>query len=147
MEIQINEHPEISGISRKKIKRNLTKLLSDLGCHDKELSILLTDDNRMAQLNNRYLGRKGPTNVLAFPMSDGAEPGYDSTMLGDVVISVNTALRESKALGEPLEYTVDRLLIHGVLHLLDFDHTKSEEEAVRMEKEEKRLMELIMEEK
>lgn len=147
MEIQISEHPEISGISRNKIKRNLTKLLSDLGCHDKELSILFTDDNRMAQLNDRYLGRKGPTNVLAFPMSDGAESGYDSTMLGDVVISVNTALRESKALGEPLEYTVDRLLIHGVLHLLDFDHTKSEEEAVRMEKEEKRLMELIMEEK
>jgi rRNA maturation RNase YbeY len=118
-----------------------------LGCHDKELSILFTDDNRMAQLNDRYLGRKGPTNVLAFPMSDSAEPDYDSAMLGDVVISVNTALRESKALGEPLEYTVDRLLIHGVLHLLDFDHTKSEEEAVRMEKEEKRLMELIMEEK
>ena len=46
-----------------------------------------------------------------------------------------------------MEYTVDRLLIHGVLHLLGFDHTKSEEEAVRMEKEEKRLMELIMEEK
>ena len=101
----------------------------------------------MAQLNDRYLGRKGPTNVLAFPMSDGEDPDDDSVMLGDVVISSDTALRESEELGEPLEYTVDRLLIHGVLHLLDFDHTKSEEEAIRMEKEEKRLMELIMEEK
>jgi len=101
----------------------------------------------MAQLNDRYLGRKGPTNVLAFPMSDGAEPGYDSTMLGDVVISNDTALQESEELGESLEYTIDRLLVHGVLHLLGFDHTKSEEEALRMEKEEKRLMELIMEEK
>jgi len=108
---------------------------------------LFTDDNRMAQLNDRYLGRKGPTNVLAFPMSDGAEPGYDSTMLGDVVISNDTALQESEELGESLEYTIDRLLVHGVLHLLGFDHTKSEEEALRMEKEEKRLMELIMEEK
>jgi len=101
----------------------------------------------MAQLNDRYLGRKGPTNVLAFPMFDGEGPDDDSVMLGDVVISSDTALRESKELGEPLEYTVDRLLIHGVLHLLGFDHTLSEEEAVRMEKEEKRLMELITEEK
>ena len=101
----------------------------------------------MAQLNDRYLGRKGSTNVLAFPMSDGEDPDDDSVMLGDVVISSDTALQESQEFGEPLEYTVDRLLIHGVLHLLGFDHTKSEEEAVRMEKEEKRLMELIMEEK
>jgi rRNA maturation RNase YbeY len=118
-----------------------------LGCHNKELSILLTDDNEIAQLNERYLGRKGPTNVLAFPMSNSAEPDYSAAMLGDVVVSVNTALRESKKLGESLEYAVDRLLIHGVLHLMGFDHTKSEEEAVQMEKEEKRLMKLIMEEK
>lgn len=95
-------------------------------------------------MNERYLGRKGPTNVLAFPMSGGEDPADDSVMLGDVVISSDTALRESEELGEPLESTVDRLLIHGLLHLLGFDHTKSEKEAVRMEEEEKRLMELIM---
>ncbi len=122
------------------------KVLNDLGCHDKELSILLTDDERIAQLNERYLGKKGPTNVLAFPMSDGAESDVDTTMLGDVVISGDTALSESKELGETLEYTVDRLLIHGVLHLLGFDHTGAEEDAVQMEKEEQRLMALIVEE-
>ncbi len=122
------------------------KVLSDLGCHDKELSVLLTNDERIAQLNYRYRGKKGPTNVLAFPMSDGMASDYNSTMLGDVVISGDTALRESKELGETPEYTVDRLLIHGVLHLLGFDHTGSEEDAVRMEKEEKRLMTLIVEE-
>ncbi len=122
------------------------KVLSDLGCHDKELSVLLTNDERIAQLNYRYRGKKGPTNVLAFPMSDGVESDYSSTMLGDVVISGDTALRESKELGETLAYTVDRLLVHGVLHLLGFDHTGSEEEAIQMEKEEKRLMTLIVEE-
>ena len=101
----------------------------------------------MAQLNERYLGRKGPTNVLAFPMSSDSEPDYGASMLGDVVVSVDTALRESKELGESLEYAVERLLIHGVLHLLGFDHTKSEEEALQMEKEEKRLMRLMVEEK
>ena len=107
-----------------------------MGCHDRELSILLTDDNGIAQLNDRYLGRKGPTNVLAFPMSGGEEPDYGSGMLGDVVISVPTALRESKELGESLEYTIDRLLIHGVLHLLGFDHSESEGEADRVKEKQ-----------
>ncbi len=114
-----------------------------MGCHDKELSILFTDDNGIAELNDRYLGRKGPTNVLAFPMAEGPAPMDESVMLGDVVISGDTALRESKELEDSLEDTIDRLLIHGILHLLGFDHTKSDVEAKRMEEEEKRLMALI----
>lgn len=111
--------------------------------HDKELSVLFTDDERITQLNNRYLGRKGPTNVLAFPMMNSPESKVVSAMLGDVVVSVDTALRESKDLGEPLDYTIDRFLIHGVLHLLGFDHERSSEKAAQMEKEEERLMALI----
>ena len=116
-----------------------------MGFPDKELSIVFTDDRRIAQLNNRYLGRKGPTNVLAFPMEDGPTSEVESTMLGDVVISVSTALRESKEHGEALEHTIDRLLIHGLLHLLGYDHEKSNAEARRMEKEEKRLIILMRE--
>ena len=119
-----------------------------MGCHDKELSILFTDDSRMAQLNFRYLGRKGPTNVLAFPMaySDAPAqqiPAVESAMLGDVVISIDTALSEADELGETIEHTIDRLLIHGVLHLMGYDHEESETEALLMEKEEKRLMRLF----
>jgi len=116
-----------------------------LACHEKELSLLFTDNERIARLNDRYLGRKGPTNVLAFPMSGGPEPGVDSGMLGDVVVSVDTAISESTDLDEPLEHTIDRLIIHGILHLLGYDHEKSEAEAERMENEEKRLMALFME--
>ena len=128
------------------MKQNLTKLLEDLGCHDKELSILLTDDQKIAQLNDRYMGRKGPTNVLAFPMTDGMETDHVSAMMGDIVISGDAANRESKEFGETLEFTVNRLLIHGILHLMGFDHIQSETEAERMEKEEERLMKLILEE-
>lgn len=96
-------------------------------------------------MNDRYLGRKGPTNVLAFPMSGGPEPRVESGMLGDVVISVDTAISESTDLDEPLEHTIDRLIIHGILHLLGYDHEKSETEAERMEKEENRLMALFRE--
>jgi len=125
-----------------------------LACHDKELSILFTNDEQIAQLNEQYLGRKSPTNVLAFPM-DGlsaretkvgaSDSEIESVMLGDVVISVDTALRESKEFGESVEHTIDRLLIHGVLHILGYDHEKSAEEARVMEKEERRLMTLIKE--
>ena len=131
------------------IRAKVEKVLSDLGCHDKELSILFTDDHRMAQLNLRYMGRSGPTNVLAFPMSDfnaptaGQTPDIETGLLGDVVISVDTAQKEVRKSGEPLEQRVDRLLIHGILHLLGHDHIGSEEQAVLMEKEEERLMALI----
>ncbi len=102
----------------------------------------------MAQLNLRYLGRSGPTNVLAFPMADPDGPAnqtatVETGMLGDVVVSIDTALREADESGESLEQTVDRLLIHGILHLLGHDHEASETAAFVMEKEEKRLMALI----
>jgi probable rRNA maturation factor len=117
-----------------------------LACHDKELSVLFTDDNRIAQLNNRYLGRNVPTNVLSFPMEGGPLPKVESAMLGDVVISVDTALRESEELSEPPQHTIDRLLIHGILHLLGYDHERSAEENMRMQEEERRLIKILREE-
>lgn len=116
-----------------------------MGCRDGELSVLLTDDEHIAELNHHYLGRKGPTNVLAFPMAGGPPPHVESGMMGDVVVSVDTASSEARALGESLEETLCRLLIHGILHLLNYDHERSPEEANRMRKEEDRLLALIKE--
>ena len=124
----------------------MEKVLKDLACHDKELSILLTDDYHITKLNERYLGRAGPSNVLAFPMSGGPLPEIESPMLGDVVISLETARRESVSMDEPFEKTLDRLLIHGILHLLGYDHETSKKQAKCMEQQEKRLMSLITEE-
>ena len=83
--------------------------------------------------------------MLAFPMAGGPAPRLESVMLGDVAISIDTALRESEELSETLEYTIDRLLIHGVLHLLGYDHEKSSEQAERMALEEERLMAVMRE--
>jgi probable rRNA maturation factor len=146
MEIQITLQRKIPGLGSQTIKRKLKKLFADLGYHNGELSLLFTDDERIAELNRRYLQRKGPTNVLAFPMLSGTSPHLESGMLGDVVISVDTAVSESQELGEPLQRTVDRLLIHGILHLLGYNHEGSPKEALRMRKEENRLMTLVMEE-
>lgn len=117
-----------------------------MGFHDRELSVLFTDDKRISRLNQRYLGKIGSTNVLAFPMAEGPVVSNEMSILGDVVVSVDTAIRESKALGEPLERTVDRLLVHGILHLRGYDHERSTAEANRMGREEKRILKLITEE-
>jgi rRNA maturation RNase YbeY len=116
-----------------------------LGCHDGELSVLFTDDQHMAQLNRRFLSKEGPTNVLAFPMSNGHTLKNDFGMLGDIVLSVDRAVQEAKELDEPLEETIYRLLLHGLLHLLGYDHEKSPREARRMEKEQARLLTFMKE--
>jgi rRNA maturation RNase YbeY len=145
MEVQIKFQRKIPGLEGEKIRQKLGRVLKGLACPDKELSVLFTDDNRISHLNRHYLRKNGPTNVLAFPMEAGPPPRVDSPMLGDVVISVDSALRESREFGEDLEFTIDRLLIHGVLHLMGYDHEKSTGGAKRMEKEEKRLISLIKE--
>ena len=114
-----------------------------MDCPDGELSILFTDDGHISELNRQYLGREGPTNVLAFPMSRGTPTHVASGMLGDIVISVDTAMSESKKVGEPLADTIYRLLVHGLLHLFDYDHERSPQDARRMRKEERRLTRLM----
>ncbi|MEJ2025168.1 MAG: rRNA maturation RNase YbeY, partial [Deltaproteobacteria bacterium] len=80
-----------------------------MGCHERELSILFTDDGHIAELNKHYRGKRGPTNVLAFAMEDAQTESINSPMLGDVVISLDTALREAEEGRESLEETVYRL--------------------------------------
>ena len=145
MDIQIRSRRKIHGLGNRKIKQKLKTVLSALGCRDVELSIFFTDDEEISRLNQRYLGKTGPTNVLAFPISGGPPPDPETGMLGDVVISVETATSESKSIGEPLDETIFRLLIHGILHLLNYDHERSADDADMMEAEQRRLLSLIRE--
>lgn len=120
----------------------LKRILKDLECHDAELSILITDDNHIAELNRRFLKKKGPTNVLAFPIRDDDPTEPETLMLGDIVISLDAAMRDAKKAGESLTRMIDRLLIHGLLHLVGYDHERSEE-AVKMEEETERLLTMV----
>jgi probable rRNA maturation factor len=116
-----------------------------LACRDGELSILFTDDRQTATLNRMYRERHGSTNVLAFPMENGITPNMTSRMLGDIVVSVDTALAQSQESGKSVEETIYQLLIHGLLHLLDYDHERSTADADRMEKEQARLLAMMLE--
>ena len=114
-----------------------------MGYPDGELSILIVDDPEIARLNNTYLGRSGPTNVIAFPMQNGSFGQINPNLLGDVVISIDTAGREAQDAGISVELRFDQLLIHGILHLIGFDHEKTSEQAETMREKEEELLELL----
>ena len=95
---------------------------------ESELTIVLTDDARLHQLNREYLGVDAPTDVLSFPASE-TDPETGAQYLGDILISIPRAQAQADAAGHPLESEVQLLVVHGVLHLLGHDHAEPEEKA------------------
>ncbi len=91
-----------------------------------DLSVVLTDDDQLRELNRDYLGIDAPTDVLSFPASE-TDPESGETYLGDVLISVQRAAQQAEAAAHPLEAEVQLLVVHGVLHLLGHDHAEPEE--------------------
>ncbi len=114
-----------------------------MGYPDAELSILIVDDQQIAQLNRQYLNRKGPTNVIAFCMRQGQFSDIAPNLLGDIVISADTAQREAHSAGISMQERFDQLLIHGTLHLLGYDHENTEDEALKMEEKAAELLQLL----
>lgn len=102
-----------------------------------ELSIALIGDDEMRVLNRDYRGKDKPTDVLAFPMDDPTAAG---AQLGDVVISLDTAVRQAAERGIPPAAEVRTLLVHGFLHLLGYDHERSPAEARRMFRRQRALI-------
>ena len=104
-----------------------------MGCNDHELSLVITDDAEIHELNRTYRGVDNPTNVLSFPMQEGEFSQITPGLLGDVVISCDTAQKEADQAGITLEERMSQLLIHGILHLLGFDHEAGPDQARQME--------------
>lgn len=122
------------------MRRNARTLLNSLGHPEGELSVLLVDDGQIAALNRAYLNREGPTNVIAFPMQEGRCAPLGPDLLGDVVISVDTADREARRAGLELEERLTQLLVHGLLHLCGYDHEQGAADARRMAAQSRRLL-------
>jgi probable rRNA maturation factor len=118
------------------------RILNDLDRSEAELSILITDDEEIRSLNRDYRSVDSPTDVLSFSQVEGDGPVVGPQLLGDVVISWETAQRQSRELGHAVSEEMKRLLVHGILHLLGYDHEGDEEIAIAMrEMEEKYLVE------
>ena len=103
-------------------------MLDALDLSQAELSILLCDDTTIHTLNRDHRKRDKPTDVLAFALHEAQEGHWQGGMLGDIVISLDTARRQADARGRPLWDEVTMLLAHGLLHLLGFDHATRAEE-------------------
>lgn len=131
-------------ISLQQLRQRAERLMALCGCFRSELSLLLVDDPAMAQLNQQYRNKKGPTNVLAFAIQEGGGAFLPEELLGDVIISLDTAAREALADGVSLHQRVTILLIHGLLHLLGFDHERSPAEAMAMTEREQHLLSQLL---
>lgn len=112
-----------------------------LGLATAELTLVLTDDAAIQVLNRDYRGKDKATDVLSFAQLEGETvPVGEALVLGDVVISVDTARRQARALGHSLEVELRRLFVHGLLHLLGHDHVHGGWQARRMREAEERLL-------
>ena len=103
----------------------------------------VVDDPEIADLNRRYLHRQGPTNVIAFSMREGDFSDVTPGLLGDVVISADTAEKEGRDAGIPFQERFDQLLVHGILHLFGYDHVDDDRKARAMEARSDALMAMI----
>lgn len=105
-----------------------------LGSVEGDLVVLLADDATVQDLNKRFRDKDKPTNVLSFPAAESAFPH-----LGDVVLGLEYCVAEAEAQGKTLKAHLSHLVVHGVLHLLGYDHIE-DEEAEEMEGEERTIL-------
>lgn len=129
-----------SGVNGRALVAATRTLLRELGEEDADLSLTLVDDATIRALNKRYRNKDKATDVLSFPQRGGES--VPESLLGDVVISVERARMQAAAYRAPLQRELERLLIHGLLHLLGHDHHESAERK-RMEAQERRLAQSI----
>ncbi len=120
--------------------RKLMKVLRSLGLHDAELSVLFVGDRAMRTLNHAWIGKDKTTDVLSFSMREGKFLHIQPEILGDIVISIPVATRQASAAGHSLAIEIERLLVHGLVHLLGYDHERGHGEARRMKQKEQQLL-------
>jgi len=140
MEVLIENRQSSCEISLEKIEQTVRVILGALDCPDGEISILIVDDPEIEKLNRKYLNRNGPTNVIAFPMREGEFSHLTPQLLGDVVISTDTAANEALSSGMSMEQRFKELLVHGILHLFGYDHETSVPDARKMEIKNQELL-------
>jgi len=123
------------------ISHLIQRMLSTTGESKAVLSVEFIGDRRMRRLNYQYRGIDMTTDVLAFAMREG--PGPPSLLLGDVVVSVPQAVRQAAEQGHSIRHELAALLIHGILHLLGYDHERGESEARRMRRKEHAVLQAV----
>jgi len=139
----IKNQQEIIPVEAKKIRKAAERILASLRISGYELSVLLLDNKGIRAVNKKYLNRNRPTNVISFSLTEGEFGNINPHVLGDVVISVEKALEQAETRGTSLEEELTFLLIHGVLHLVGYDHEGKRDERSKMEEKEKEVYRFV----
>ena len=129
-----------SGVDARALKATVRARLAAVDEPGAAISLTLVNDATIREINRQHRGKDKPTDVLSFPLEP--EPFAEERLLGDIVISIDTARRQAADYDAPLQRELERLMIHGLLHVLGHDHEEPGERAA-MEAEERRLAEAI----
>jgi probable rRNA maturation factor len=138
-----NDHPQIN-IDSDDINNKIETVMNNLDCLNQEVSILLTADADIRQLNQQFRSIDQATDVLSFPQNAEEDPPIPGELiLGDIAVSLDTAQVQAKEHGLTFEEEIILLLIHGILHLLGYDHEISEQEEEKMRSKTRELFNLV----
>ncbi|MFT4577472.1 MAG: putative rRNA maturation factor [Nitrospinales bacterium] len=138
-----NDHPQIN-IDSDDIIEKIGMVMNNLNCSNQEVSILLTDDVDIRKLNQQFRSIDQPTDVLSFPQNADEDPPIPGEIiLGDIAVSLDTAQAQTKEHGLTFEEEIILLLIHGILHLLGYDHEISDQEEEKMRSKTRELFNLV----
>jgi rRNA maturation RNase YbeY len=164
--VVLQNRQRVVAIDRAWLRRTAEAVLSAARADGAELSLVLVSDRRMRALNRRYRKKDRPTDVLSFPLTPSLPSGapialptamgregegvgggarYSSPpmLLGDIVISMETAKRQASEFGHGLREELRRLLVHGVLHLLGYDHERGPRDAALMARKERVILRVV----
>jgi probable rRNA maturation factor len=137
MPVELVRRPGGGRYSSRKLKKIAGAVLAMVGEKKAELSLALIGDSEMRKLNAKYRGKDYSTDVLSFSAETNLP--LHTRLLGDVIISVNKAASQAKERGRTLDQELTTLLIHGIVHLLGYDHERSAKEARRMKRLENKI--------
>ncbi len=144
MNTRIENQQKKVKLDLRRIRRAVHKLKKALKCADQEISLLFVDNEQIREMNRQYLNRDHATNVISFPLKEGAYGHINPQVLGDIVISVERAFQDAAAGDLSLDDEIDFLVIHGLLHLLGYNHEgRNEDEAKKMKEKENAVFFLL----
>lgn len=143
IQVAVVNRQHAARVNATRMTRHARRILLEMGFVKAELSLAFVDDAEMRLLNATYRRVNEATDVLAFAMTEGRFGEVNPQVLGDVVISVETAAFQAHRAGRPLSEELNALLVHGVLHLLGYDHDRSPADARVMRAKERALRRLI----
>ncbi len=123
MNILIANNQKIVPIKRESVRSIVRRVLKSEGVKADEVSIVFCNDAFIHDLNKRYRGVDNPTDVLSFSLTEDGSNRSGIAALGEIIISIETALRQAEECCHPIERELEILLIHGLLHLIGYDHS------------------------